>query len=156
MSIYLAPIKTKLNSQFGEAKERLDRYRHEVRHFLKASDGEFTPINRTILHGFRHSFGLEDHEAEAIEQAEQAPYETKRQNLNQYESVLQATLQQENPLSEETRDQMRRLQKAFGLSDDEVQAIEAKLQRIIEQQVQERTDIRSEAKTKRARRRSRE
>ena len=124
----VAPIKARLNSQFGEAHRRLETYRQEVRHCLETSGGEITAISRTILNGFRLSFGLTADEAEAIEQTEIAPYETKRQNLAQYKSVLKAALRQENPLSQSTRNQMGRLQAALVLGDEEVETIELGLQ----------------------------
>ena len=123
----VAPIKAELNSQVGEAKQSFEEYRQEVRHCLDTNCGNITPISRTILDSFRLTYRLTEDEAEAIEQIELAPYETQRQNLAQYESVLKATLQQENPLSESTRNQMRRLQAALGLGDSQVQDIEAAL-----------------------------
>ena len=141
----VAPIKTKLNRQFGESKQHLDNYRQEVCHCLETNGGEITAINRTILNGFRHSYQLTQDEAEAIEQAALAPYVTKRQNLAHYESVLQETLQQQNPLSKSTRSQMRRFQGALGLSNEEVQTIEAALQQSFERQKLEREKAEAEA-----------
>lgn len=134
----VAPIKVKLNSQVGEAQQRLENYRQEVRHCLGSSGGKITIINRTILNGFQASFGLTADEAEAIEQTEIAPYEAKIKSIAQYESVLGATLQQENPLSQSTRSQMSRLQTALDLSDNEVKTIETALQRKADAQRLER------------------
>ena len=141
----VAPIKTRLNRQFGEAKERLDKYRQEVCHCLETNGGEITAINRPVLNALQRTYKLSQDEAEAIEQEELAPYVTKRQNLAQYESVLQETLQQQNPLTKSTRSQMRRLQAALGLSDEEVQTIEAALQQSFERQKLDRENAEAEA-----------
>ncbi len=141
----VAPIKTKLNRQFGEARERLDKYRQEVCHCLETNGGEITAINRPVLNAFRRTYKLTQDEAQAIEQEELAPYVTKRQNLVQYESVLQETLQQQNPLSKSTRSQMKRLQAALELCDEEVQTIEAALQQAAERQRLEREKAEAEA-----------
>ena len=144
----VAPLKTRLNRQFGEAKERLDKYRQEVCHCLETNGGELSAINRPVLDGFRRSYKLNQDEAEAIEQEALAPYVTRRQNLAQYESVLQETLQQQNPLSKSTRSQMKRLQSALGLSDQEVQTIESVLQQAAGQKKLEREKAEAEARRK--------
>jgi formylglycine-generating enzyme required for sulfatase activity len=123
----IAPIVTRLSGQYGEARQKLEKYRHEVRLCLEDDNGELSGLSRSILAGYRSSFGLTIEEATAVEQEELQPYKAKAEAVAQYEKVFADTLQHENPLSEGTRRRLQRFQQTLGLRDDEVEAIEALL-----------------------------
>ncbi|MEP0947615.1 MULTISPECIES: GUN4 domain-containing protein [Cyanophyceae] len=123
----IAPIVTRLAAQYGEARQKLERYRHEVRLCLQEDGGEISPFSRSILNGFRVNFELTSEEAKAVEQEELAPYRARVEAVEQYSKVFADALAHENPPSEAMRQQMQRFQSTLGLSDDDVQAIEAPL-----------------------------
>lgn len=130
----IAPIVTRLSSQYGEARQKLEQYRHEMRLCLQDDGGEISPFSRSILDGYRTTFGLTLEEAKAVEQEELEPYLAKAEAIEQYTSVFADALNHENPLSEAMRRRMQRFQCTLGLSDEEVQEIEDTLQQEAETQ----------------------
>ena len=130
----IAPIVTRLSSQYGQARQNLEQYRHEVRLCLQEDGGEISPFSRSILDGYRTTFGLTSKEAEAVEQEELTPYQAKAEAIEQYTNVFADALNHENPLSEAMRSRIQRFQSALGLSNEEVQEIEESLQQEAETQ----------------------
>lgn len=53
-----------------------------------------------------------------------APYEEHKANLKEYEEVLIQALEQESPLSEVTREELKDFQQVLGLTDEDVARIE--------------------------------
>lgn len=117
------PVVTKINT----SQQRLDNYRDLVRQYLKADNGELTPVSRGILNGLRNHFGLTQTEAEAVEAEEQQPYLQKAEAIANYRKVFAYTLQYEYPPSEGTRQRLRDFQQLLELTDHDVQGIEAPL-----------------------------
>lgn len=130
----IAPIVTRLSSQYGEARQKLEQYRHEVRLCLQDDGGEISPFSRSILDGYRITFGLTLEEAKAVEQEELEPYQTRAEAIQRYTNVFADALNHENPLSGAMHRRMQRFQSTLGLSDEEVQEIEATLQQEAERQ----------------------
>ena len=141
----IAPIVTRLSAQYGEARQKLEQYRHEVRLCLQDDGGEISPFSRSVLDGYRATFRLTPEEAQAVEQEELAPYRTKAEAVEQYSKVFADALTHEFPPSAAMRRQMQRFQSTLGLNNDEVQAIEAPLLQAAERQrlAQEQSDYAS-------------
>ncbi|MDB9527899.1 GUN4 domain-containing protein [Oscillatoria sp. CS-180] len=133
----IAPIVTRLSSQYGEVRQKLEQYRDEVRLCLQDDGGEISPFSRSILDGYRTTFGLTFEEAKAVEQEELKPYKAKAEAIEQYTNVFADALNHENPPSEAMRRRMQRFQSTLGLSDEEAQEIEATLQQEAERQKSE-------------------
>jgi hypothetical protein len=130
----IAPIVTRLSSQYGEARQKLEQYRDEVRLCLQDDGGEISPFSRSILDGYRTTFGLTFEEAKAVEQEELEPYRAKAEAIERYTNVFADALNHEYPLSEAMRRRMQRFQSTLGLSNEEVQEIEETLQQEAETQ----------------------
>lgn len=56
-----------------------------------------------------------------------APYEEHKANLKEYTEVLIEALEQEFPLSEVTREELKDFQQVLGLTDEDVAGIEASI-----------------------------
>jgi hypothetical protein len=136
----IAPIVT----QYGDS-QKLEQYRQEVRLCLEKDGGELSAFSRSLLEGFRISFGLTPEEATAVETEELQPIRAKQEAQAQYTKVLADALTAENPLTEGTRRHLQRFQETLGLIDEEVRVIEAPLIEAAERKRQE-----AEAKRQRA------
>ncbi|MBD1883340.1 serine/threonine-protein kinase [Microcoleus vaginatus] len=102
---------------------KLTIYREEVDR-RSSSRGDITVVGRRILDELRVSLELLPEEAEAIEDEVLNPYRKYRQKGERYEQSLQEAMQQEYPFSQETRDELKRLQQVLGLTDEDAAKIE--------------------------------
>ncbi|MBE9185875.1 protein kinase [Microcoleus sp. LEGE 07076] len=102
---------------------KLTIYREEVDR-RSSSRGDITVVGRRILEELRVSLELLPEEAEAIEDEVLNPYRKYRQKGERYEQSLQEAMQQEYPFSQETRDELKRLQQILGLTDEDAARIE--------------------------------
>jgi hypothetical protein len=82
---------------------------------------------RNALRQEQHNLGLKDDDITPIEARIQAEIQAYQQKLQQYEQVLTQSMQNEYPLGEEIREELRRFQAVLELGDDDVTAIEAKI-----------------------------
>lgn len=101
------------------------RYRREVERFVER--GEISTIARLALDTRRKAWGLTSEDAEAIENEVLKPSRNYRQNLRQYEQQYLEALLREEVLSDETHTDLKYLQQALGLRDEDVAPIEARL-----------------------------
>lgn len=101
------------------------RYRREVERF--ADRGEIPNIVRAALDMRWHTLGLLSEEASAIESEVLQPSRSYKESLRQYEQKLLEAMLREFPLSAETRGDLKYLQQALGLRDEDVQPIEEHL-----------------------------
>ncbi|MEG4442407.1 protein kinase [Microcoleus sp. AT9_B5] len=102
---------------------KLTIYREEVDR-RSSSRGDITVVGRRILDELRVSLELLPEEAEAIEDEVLNPYRKYREKGERYEQSLQEAMQQEYPFSQETRDELKRLQQVLGLTDEDAAKIE--------------------------------
>lgn len=105
---------------------KLTIYREEVERRV-SHRGEISVVGRNILDALRTSLELQAEEAQAIEEEVLKPYEEYKQKIQRYERALVEALNEENPLSVETRDELKRLQQILGLKDEEVAKIEERV-----------------------------
>ncbi|HEY9671901.1 MAG TPA: M4 family metallopeptidase [Waterburya sp.] len=103
------------------------RYRKEVERYK--SRGEIPYVGRSVLDALRDSLQLLPEDATAIEVEVLKPYQDYKEKLQRYEQVFSETIQRENPLSENTRDDLKRLQQVLGLRNEDVAPIEERIAR---------------------------
>jgi hypothetical protein len=101
------------------------KYRKEVERLI--DQGKFSIPARRLLKRRRDELGLSSEEADAIEAEVLQPYREHQRKLKEYEDTLAEALQEENPLCDRTRHDLRDYQKHLGLSDEDVKEIEERL-----------------------------
>ncbi len=102
------------------------KYRKEVERLV--NQGKFSIPARRVLKLLRDELGLSSAaEADAIEAEVLQPYREHQRKLKEYEDTLAEALQEENPLSERTRKDLKDYQKHLGLSDEDAERIEQKI-----------------------------
>jgi hypothetical protein len=101
------------------------RYRKEVEHF--ASRGVISTVGRNTLDALRDGLGLLLEDATAIEDEVLKPYQEYQKKLQRYEQALGETIQHEHSLSNETRNEFKRLQQVLKLRDEDIAQIEAQI-----------------------------
>lgn len=101
------------------------KYRKEVE--CRIERGKFSIPARRLLKQRRDELGLSSDEADAIEAEVLQPYREHQRKLKEYEDTLAEALQDENLLSERTRNDLKDYQKHLGLSDEDVKEIEERL-----------------------------
>ncbi len=98
-------------------------YREEV--VRRASyRGDISIVGRGILDELRESLELSPEETEIIEDKVLNPYRKYQEKGERYEQTLRAAIQQEYPLSNETREELERLQQILGLTQEDIELIE--------------------------------
>ncbi|NET32825.1 MAG: SUMF1/EgtB/PvdO family nonheme iron enzyme [Cyanothece sp. SIO1E1] len=124
----------------SEQAEAQQAYRTQVEAFFK--DGWISPAEHSFLEMERKKLKLAPDQAFEIEAAVEKGYQAHQQSLQEYRDVLVKEFQHRDELSPETRDLLRKLQQAWGLSDDEVNRIEQVVieQKNLEQQRQQEAD----------------
>jgi hypothetical protein len=101
------------------------KYRKEVE--CRVYQGKFSIPARRLLKRRCDELGLSSEEADTIEAEVLQPYREHQHKLKEYEDTLAEALQEENPLSDRTREHLKDYQKHLGLSDEDVKEIEQQL-----------------------------
>ena len=101
------------------------KYRKAVQ--KRAKKAKFTIIGRRILNHLRINLGLTASEAEAIEAEVLKPYKEYLKKLREYEQAFKDVIEQEYPLSEDTRNELKDFQELLGLRNEDISPIEARL-----------------------------
>lgn len=110
----IAPIVTRLSAHYGEARQKLENYRQEVRLCLEEDGGEISALSRSMLDGYRGTFGLTPEEATAVEQEELQPYRVKEDAIAQKRHETEDNLSSEKGIDYST---LRALLKAGEWKD---------------------------------------
>ncbi|NES08130.1 MAG: WD40 repeat domain-containing protein [Okeania sp. SIO2F4] len=98
-------------------------YREEI--VRRASyRGDISIVGRGILDELRESLELSQEETEIIEDEVLNPYRKYQEKGERYEQTLRAAIQQEYPLSHETREELECLQQILGLTQEDIELIE--------------------------------
>ena len=108
------------------------KYRKEA--LRQADKGTIQPIGRAILDNLRQQLGLTVEEAAEIEAEVLRPYQERLKNLQTYKETLIKQAEYEYPLSESVLEQLNRLQKMFGLRDEDVLPIQQEVKAQFAQQ----------------------
>ncbi len=113
----------KINDRRISTLDNQDIYREEV--IRRASyRGDISIVGRRILDELRESLEISPEETEIIEDEILNPYRKYREKGETYEQTLRDAVQQEYPLSKETREELQRLQQILGLTMEDIELIE--------------------------------
>ncbi len=116
----------KISDRPSSTLDNKEIYREEV--VRRASyRGDISIVGRRILDELRESLELSQEETEIIEDEALNPYRKYQEKGERYEQTLRAAIQQEYPFSNETREELERLQQILGLTQEDVELIEEKL-----------------------------
>ncbi|WP_373526438.1 caspase family protein [Nostoc sp.] len=100
-------------------------YRREVEYLISAGDGRISDAGRDVLDELRHNLELTSEEAVAIEDKGLEPHREYQRKLKRYEERFIKEIQREYPISDNTREQLKRFQKVLGFTDENIALIEA-------------------------------
>ena len=89
--------------------------------------GDISLVGRRILDELRESLELSKEETEIIEDEVLNPYRKYQAKGERYEQTLRAAIQQEYPFTQETREELQRLQQILGLTQEDVELIEERI-----------------------------
>ncbi len=101
------------------------RYRKEAQ--KRARKAKFTTIGRRILNHLRIDLGLTTEEAEAIKAEVLRPYQEYLKKLQEYEQAFKDVVEQEYPLSDYTRNELKDFQELLELRNEDIAPIEKRL-----------------------------
>lgn len=125
------PIEAKVTARLKTHKQNLQAYREAFSEALR-QEHPLGEASCSRLQQMQHQLALSDADIAPIEAQITTEVETYRRNLQQYEQAFMAATQQEYPLSESKRAELRQQQSSLGLSDVEIAPIEAKVTAQIE------------------------
>jgi len=101
------------------------QFRQDVQKY--SGDGIIRYAGRSVLEKRRKALKLTSEDAATIIAEVLRPYEEHRENLKEYEQVLQAEMEFEFPLGERTLLELQALQRELNLTDENVAAIRQRL-----------------------------
>ncbi|NEO88582.1 MAG: Clp protease [Spirulina sp. SIO3F2] len=114
--------------------EPLLLYRKEVQRLVAEQDdaiafltGEFDPWDRALLDDCMQKWQIPAEAAQQIEQEITEPLRQRYQKLKEYETLYQKAVQHCWPISERIARRLQELQRAWGLRDEDIAPIEARL-----------------------------
>jgi uncharacterized caspase-like protein len=100
-------------------------YRKLVERYAK--EGEISFVAREILKQKQKEIGITDGLAAEIESQVLEPYRKRLKNLERYREAFKKAVEDRYPLAQKTRDELKDLQDVFGLRDEDVERIQAKI-----------------------------
>ncbi|MFM6310145.1 MAG: hypothetical protein ACKPGB_18140, partial [Dolichospermum sp.] len=103
------------------------KYRKEIEEFALEDEGEISFINRQSLNVIQKELGLTIDKAQEIESEVLEPYQKRREKLQDYEKTFSQSIEQEYPISERSRKQLKRLQNKLNLRDEDIASIEERI-----------------------------
>ncbi|MEH1869792.1 MAG: ABC transporter substrate-binding protein [Nostoc sp.] len=98
-------------------------YRREVDYWVR--DGEIINMGRISLTKRQKELGLKPDEASAIEAEVLKPYQDYKENLQEYQKAFIEATKDKLSVSDNTHADLKRLQQALGLRDEDIALIEA-------------------------------
>ncbi len=125
------PIKARVAAHVKTYKQNLQTYQEAFSEALR-QEYPLGEASRSRLQQMQHQLALSDADVAPIEAQITTEVETYLWNLQQYEQAFLTATQQEYPLSESKRAELRQCQSSLGLSDVEIAPIEAKVTTQIE------------------------
>ncbi len=120
------PIEARVAADLKTRKQNLKTYQEAFSEALR-QEYPHSEATRSRLQQMQQQLELSDADVAPMESQITAEVETYRRNLQQYEQVFVAATQQEYPLSEIRRNELRQQQQRLGLTDVEIAPIEAKV-----------------------------
>lgn len=133
--VEIAPIEAAVTTQRETYHKKLQQYEEA---FASATHRKHQPseANRTQLRQTWQTLGLSEGDVKAIEAPILAQIETYQTNLRQYEQVFADATEQQYPLSQAKRSELRQRQQNLSLSDEDIAPIESKITTSVEELTQ--------------------
>jgi hypothetical protein len=120
------PIEARVAAYLKTRKQNLKTYQEAFSEALR-QEYPHSSATRLRLQQLRQQLELSDADVASIESKITAEVETYRRNLQQYEQSFITATQQQYPLSEIKRSELKQQQQSLGLTDIEIARIEAKV-----------------------------
>ncbi|NMG05982.1 caspase family protein [Brasilonema sp. UFV-L1] len=119
-------IQTRVTAEVGAYKQKLQQYENL---FLSAIQKKypFSEAKRQELQEQQGFLGLTHEDVAPIEARITAQIEEHQQKLRQYEQVLNNEIERAYPMSDRTREELRRFQYTLELSDEDIVLIEKRV-----------------------------
>ncbi|QLE41450.1 ABC transporter substrate-binding protein [Nostoc sp. C052] len=102
-------------------------YRREVEYWVEGGNGEISVAGRAALDALQETLKLSPEQANAIETQVLAPIKDYKKKLQRYELAFSDEIKKEFPFSDRTRANLKRVQQALGLRDEDIALIQATL-----------------------------
>ncbi|MEH1801249.1 MAG: ABC transporter substrate-binding protein [Nostoc sp.] len=102
-------------------------YRREVEYWVEGGNGEIYVAGRAALEGLQETLKLSPEQANAIETQVLAPIKDYKKKLQRYELAFRDEIKKEFPFSDRTHANLKRVQQALGLRDEDIALIQATL-----------------------------
>ncbi|MEA5580137.1 ABC transporter substrate-binding protein [Nodularia harveyana UHCC-0300] len=99
------------------------RYRREVHYWVEAGKGEISFIGRAALEEQRNQLKLTTAEADEIERQVLEPRKIYEQKLDKYKEIFKKQIEIGFPLSDQSLNELKRLQEILGLTDEAIALI---------------------------------
>ncbi|PHM10448.1 caspase, EACC1-associated type [Nostoc sp. 'Peltigera malacea cyanobiont' DB3992] len=121
------PVKGGFKIKLAKAPSNDPRltYLREVEYWVEGGNGEISVAGRAALDALQETLTLSPEDGVAIETQVLAPIENKKIKLQRYELAFRDEIRQGFPLSDRTGANLKRLQQALGLRDEDIALIEA-------------------------------
>ncbi|ACC81713.1 protein of unknown function DUF323 [Nostoc punctiforme PCC 73102] len=117
-------IERRINAEIETYQANLRQYEQEFREAVQ-QEYPLSSFKRSQLTQRHQALNLTAENVTAIENPIVAAIEEHRQKLQQYEEVFRESMQFEYPLSDATREELRRFQQVLELNDAEIAQLEA-------------------------------
>ncbi|MBD2441012.1 caspase, EACC1-associated type [Nostoc sp. FACHB-110] len=125
------PIEAQVTARFKTHQQNLQTYEQALKAALR-QEYPLSTVSRERLRQTQQQLDLANRDIAAIESQIMAEVEAYHQKLQDYERLFFTATQQEYPLSEATRNDLRQQQQRLGLTDVDVAPIEAQITTQIE------------------------
>ncbi len=135
--VEIAPIEATVTTQIQSYHQKSQQYKEA---FVSATQLKHQPgeATRTQLRQTWQTLELREADVKAIEAPILAQIETYQANLRRYEQAFADASEQEYPLSDATRSELRQCQQALNLSDEDIAPIENRITASVEERLQKR------------------
>ncbi|MDJ0716305.1 MAG: SUMF1/EgtB/PvdO family nonheme iron enzyme [Prochloraceae cyanobacterium] len=122
----IASIKRRVSDEIEAYREKLQQYEQA---FASAIEQQYplTKTKRNELRQQQQNLGLKDEDIAPIKIRITAEIQAYQEKLQKYEQVFTRSIQQEYPLNDEVREELKRFQHVLELRDEDVAQIEAKV-----------------------------
>ncbi|MEM8778412.1 MAG: caspase family protein, partial [Cyanobacteria bacterium P01_G01_bin.49] len=124
--IDVTTIENRITDQINQYQSNLRQYEETFNEAIK-EQYPLSEANKQQLRERQHSLELTEEDVAEIEARLTTEIEEYLKKLEQYEQVLVSLLEYEDPIREESRQELRDLQKVLGLTNKEVNGIEEKV-----------------------------
>lgn len=122
----IIPIETRITAEVEKYQHNLEQYQQVFANAVR-QEYPISDVQRNQLKSQQHNLGLTDVDIASVEAKVTTEIETYQQKLQQYETALSRAMEYEDPLREETRDELRQLQKVLELNNKDVAVIEERI-----------------------------